>query len=148
MAGKPLPRAPQTLKKRSEFVAVAKGGRRARRAFVLQAIERSNDSRHDNAPRVGYTVTKKVGCAVVRNRIRRRLRAAMQAAGDAAMAGTDYVVVGRGDALRQDFAELVDELRDCLARPRTKPDAGPRRRRPSKSGRRAPEQELPLSKQG
>lgn len=45
----------KTLKKRSEFLTVAKGGRIARRAFVLQAAK----TREDGAPRMGYTVTKK-----------------------------------------------------------------------------------------
>ena len=63
------------------------------------------------APRIGFTVTKKVGNAVVRNRIRRRLKEAVRvhAAGDMAP-GSDYVIVGREDILAAPFAEIAAEL--------------------------------------
>lgn len=63
------------------------------------------------APRVGYTVTKKVGNAVVRNRVRRRLKEAVRthAAGDM-VAGNDYVIVGRDDVLGAPFGLLKAEL--------------------------------------
>lgn len=68
--------------------------------------------RGDNAaPRVGYTVTKKVGNAVVRNRIRRRLKEAVRTHGaDDMVPGNDYVIVGRDDALAAPFALLKAEL--------------------------------------
>lgn len=50
-----------TLKKRSEFLAVAKGGRLGRRAFVVQGLQRDTE----DAARVGYTVTKKTGNSVM-----------------------------------------------------------------------------------
>ena len=63
------------------------------------------------APRVGYTVTKKVGNAVVRNRVRRRLKEAVRvhAAHDMAT-GNDYVIVGRDDVLSIPFDQLKAEL--------------------------------------
>ncbi|PWJ84114.1 ribonuclease P protein component [Pseudaminobacter salicylatoxidans] len=65
----------------------------------------------DDAPRVGFTVTKKVGNAVVRNRIRRRLKEAVRthAAGDM-LPGRDYVIVGREDVLTVPFDQLSAEL--------------------------------------
>ena len=61
--------------------------------------------------RVGFTVTKKVGNAVVRNRIRRRLREAVRvhAARDM-QPGNDYVIVGRQEVLTAAFAEIKTEL--------------------------------------
>jgi len=65
----------------------------------------------EDAPRVGFTVTKKVGNAVVRNRIRRRLKEAVRthAAGDM-QPGRDYVIVGREDVLTVPFKQLAAEL--------------------------------------
>ncbi|NRG16101.1 ribonuclease P protein component [Rhizobiales bacterium] len=112
------------LKKRSEFLAVAKGGRLARRAFVLQAIERdAAQNRQAGRARVGFTVTKKVGNAVVRNRVKRRLRAAIREVAHCARPGIDYVLIGRQGALEADFKVMVDELAAALKNPRTRADA-------------------------
>ncbi|SDT89268.1 ribonuclease P protein component [Stappia sp. ES.058] len=109
-----------TLKKRAEFLAVAKGGRMPRRAFVLQAAERPGP------PRIGYTVTKKVGNAVERNRIRRRLRAAVRASCEAARPDVNYVLIGRRGALSQDFAALAGDIHAGLQRASTTPSDGSR----------------------
>lgn len=66
-------------------------------------------------PRIGFTVTKKIGNAVVRNRIKRRLRAAAAALADEFAASTDYVIVARREALGAPFEQLVGELRSALA---------------------------------
>lgn len=68
--------------------------------------------RGDAGPaRVGYTVTKKVGNAVVRNRVRRRLKEAVRIHGAGDMArGNDYVIVGREDVLAAPFEQLKAEL--------------------------------------
>ena len=63
------------LKKRAEFLAVSRGTRAGRRVFSLQCGAGATTS--ETVPRVGFTVTKKVGTATERNRIRRRLRAAV-----------------------------------------------------------------------
>lgn len=103
----PLPPM-KTLKKRSEFLAVAKGVRAARRAFVLQS---NCDPQSHADPRVGYTVTKRTGNSVERSRIKRRLRAAIAAlAPDLAKAGCDYVLIGRRAALDISFADLQKDL--------------------------------------
>lgn len=77
------------------------------RLFLLEALDRGDET----APRVGFTVTKKVGNAVVRNRVRRRLKEAVRlhAAGDM-RPGSDYVIVGRADVLTAPFAEIGAEL--------------------------------------
>ena len=64
----------ETLKKRSEFLATRKGARWATPLFVLEALKRAPPSEIAPAkPRFGFTVSKKVGGAVERNRIKRRL---------------------------------------------------------------------------
>jgi ribonuclease P protein component len=113
----------ESLKRRAAFKAVAAGRRIARSGFVLQALARQAEG--DNMqPRFGFTVTRKVGNAVVRNRIRRRLREAVKraAAGRAAKA-TDYVIVARHAALTLQFERLVTDLSsgfELLARQDTK----------------------------
>ena len=116
------------LKKRAEFLAVAKGRRVDRRAFALQALG-PDDDRHP--ARVGFTVTKKVGTSTERNRIRRRLRAAIAEAADAARPGDDYVLIGRRAALSEPFPDLVADLRRALVRQTSAPAGGNRRRRGS-----------------
>ena len=95
------------LTKRSEFLAVRHGEKRRGRLFLLEVLHRGDD----RPPRVGFTVTKKTGNAVRRNRIRRRLKEALRvhAARDMA-AGNDYVIVGREDVLAAPFGRLAAEL--------------------------------------
>ena len=105
--GTPAPAAPERLRKRGEFLAVRRGEKRRGRFFLLEVLDRGDGG----AARIGFTVTKKVGNAVVRNRIRRRLKEAVRvhAAGDMAP-GSDYVIVGREDILAAPFAEIAAEL--------------------------------------
>lgn len=99
---------------------------RARRpAFTLQALR--TPGRADLPPRIGFTVTKKVGTAVVRNRIKRRLRALADQMAGAFASGTDYVVVARAEARTAPFAALGQSLQSAvreadgkLSRPRGK----------------------------
>jgi ribonuclease P protein component len=99
------------LKKRSQFVRAARGNRAGRSAFGLQAIAARED-----APGIGFTVTKKSGNSPERNRIKRRLRAAVTACADDFMPSHDYVLVGRREALSQPFDRLVADLAICIAR--------------------------------
>ena len=100
------------LRNRSEFRAVARGRKVTRPGFVLQALATADAPR---GPRFGFTVTKKTGNAVVRNRIRRRLREAVRlSAAGIAMSGVDYVLIGRRAALTLPFDRLVDDLRSGL----------------------------------
>lgn len=102
---------PPRLKKRSQFLAMRSGGRIPSRSFLLEIRERQPDETPEDAPRFGFTVTRKVGNSVVRNRIRRRLREAVRlAAMDHAKPGHDYVLVGKAAALDEPFSSIVAEL--------------------------------------
>jgi ribonuclease P protein component len=102
---------PERLRKRAEFLAVAKGRRQHQRSFVLQARERAECEPAGPAPRFGFTVTKKTGNSVIRNRIRRRLREIVRLhAAEDARPRTDYVLVGRIEALTTGFDALRGEF--------------------------------------
>ncbi len=110
-----------TLRKRNEFLSMRSGSAQHSTSFVLQMRERKNHllsgSNPDDAIRVGYTVTKKIGNAVERNRIRRRMREAARLA----LPGTgrpshDYVMIGKRAALNSNFETLVAELGSSLKR--------------------------------
>ncbi len=103
----------ERLRRRAAFRAVAGGRRLARAGFVLQAL---GDEAGDRPPRFGITVTRKVGNAVVRNRIRRRLREALRRTAPVhACSGTDYVLVARPAALTLSFERLVTDLMEGFA---------------------------------
>jgi ribonuclease P protein component len=76
--------------------------------------------------RVGFTVSKKVGNAVQRNRARRRLRAAADALmGRFASGQTDYVIIGRVQTLDRPFEDLLKDLEKALKRVLTAPKSAP-----------------------
>lgn len=101
------------LKQRADFVAAASGPRMASPAFVVQTR-----SRDDGGPvRVGFTVTKKVGTATERNRVRRRLRELVKRLDVISMRPHhDYVIVGRRAALDRGFETMFNDLRSTLSR--------------------------------
>jgi ribonuclease P protein component len=101
------------LRQRADFLAVAGGPRANATAFVVQGRARG-----DNGPvRIGFTVTRKVGTATERNRIRRRLRELVKRLDEASIRPhSDYVLVGRRAALATDFAVMLDDLRSALRR--------------------------------
>ena len=68
----------------------------------------------DGARRAGFAVGRQIQGAVRRNRARRRLREAYRAARDAAPAGTDLVVIGRGSSLSASLTALIDEMREAF----------------------------------
>jgi len=128
------PRAEQSLgrlTKRPDFVAAASGRRFHTERMSVQARLREGSGL---GLRFGLTVTKRVGHATERNRIKRRLRAAIPAAGqDYANIDADVVIIGRRDILSADFGLLIDDLRRAL-RTVTKPrSAPPADRRPPSS---------------
>jgi ribonuclease P protein component len=97
----------QRLLRRKDFLAVARGRSRAAEGAVVQ-MQRRDD---DGPPRIGFTVTRKVGGAVQRNRIRRRLREAVRlAAQEHLRAGHDYVIVGRARTGERPFAKLISDI--------------------------------------
>ena len=100
------------LKKRAEFLRVAgKGKKLAVPGLVLQALRRPDE----DPARVGFTVTKKVGNAVVRNRTRRRLREAMRLLlTDQPLVGADLVLVGRDGTRKRRFKLLQADLQQAL----------------------------------
>jgi ribonuclease P protein component len=104
------------LKRRSDFRAAASGMRASGRAFVLQARTRADTG----AVRIGFTVSRQVGNAVERNRVRRRLRGMVRAAvGSGAgrlSPGHDYVLIGRRAALAAPFDEMMRDFDAALSR--------------------------------
>lgn len=128
---------PARLKIRPDFVRASNGGRVHSRSLSLQVYRRGDRDAPVEGCRVGLTVTKKVGNAVERNRVKRRFREALRAPALATKPDHDYVIVARRDALSAPFASLVGELRRCLGdaasgrskagRPRGPAAAGPRR---------------------
>ncbi|MDP1910347.1 MAG: ribonuclease P protein component [Hyphomicrobium sp.] len=109
--------APTTLKKRSEFLWVRGGHRWSAAAFVLEARIRQKAEEAAAPARFGYTVSKKVGGAVVRNRVRRRLRALTAGlAPQQVQTGFDYVLIARAAATARTFADLKADLDMALSR--------------------------------
>ncbi|MGH7246626.1 MAG: ribonuclease P protein component [Pseudomonadota bacterium] len=106
----------ERLKRRSDFRAAAAGSKAGSSAFVLQARRRADAG----AVRAGFTVSRQVGNAVERNRVRRRLREIMRLVANAnfskLQAGHDYVLIGRRAALELPFSELMRELDMALSR--------------------------------
>lgn len=102
------------LLKRSDFLAAARGRRFHTERMSVQGLRRIEAG--GPGLRVGFTITKKVGHATERNRIRRRLRAAAaEAASPFAADAVDVVVIGRRPAYAAPFAILVDDLSRALA---------------------------------
>lgn len=101
------------LTKRADFLAARDGLRAPAGPFLVQARDRKDR----RGPRVGLTVTKKAGNAVERNRIRRRLRAAVNCVvRDKGRQGFDYVLIARREAISAPFAALIENLERALKR--------------------------------
>lgn len=102
------------LKRRADFLRVAASrSRAATPGVVVQAAP----GRQDGAVRVGFTATRKLGGAVVRNRAKRRLRAVAAAVlGERARPGTDYVLIARAGTAGRPYSALVADLETALRR--------------------------------
>jgi ribonuclease P protein component len=120
------------ITKRADFLSANSGTRNARAGFVL--LTRPNDGR---GIRFGITVTKKIGNAVVRNRMKRRFRELLRAAlPTQGLPDHDHVLIGRAGGVERDFALLAEELTKALERAREgkgDPSGG---RRPRKGNRK------------
>lgn len=104
-----------TIKKRQDFIALRHAKKTHAPGFLMAA--RHNPQNGADEARVGLTVTKKLGGAVVRNRIRRRLRAAVREAFPrGAASGADYVLIARAPALTRNYASLLDDMERALLR--------------------------------
>jgi ribonuclease P protein component len=111
----------ERLKQRADFLVAATGAKAPGAAFVLQARRRAETG----PPRVGFTVSKKVGNAVVRNRVRRRLRDIVRLSAAASLrSGHDYVLIGRRAALEWPFERLMREFDGALRRVHAPPRQG------------------------
>lgn len=104
------------LNTRADFVRVAAGRSRAvRPSFILQAAPQPREDDRGQVMRVGFTASRKVGNAVVRNRAKRRLRAIAAAVlPRKGRPGMDYVLVARAIPRERPYAELIADLEKAL----------------------------------
>lgn len=116
-----MPSGLARLKRRADFVRVSAKGRRAvRPGFILQAAPRPAEG--DEAVRIGFTASRKVGNAVVRNRAKRRLRAlAAEVLTGRGRPGIDYVLIARAATGDRPYAELVSDLETALRQVQQRP---------------------------
>ena len=122
---------PSVLTKRADFLAANKGLRNARAGFVL--LTRPNDGQ---GMRYGITVTKKIGNAVVRNRMKRRFRELLrEALPKLGLADHDHVLIGRAGGVERDFQTMAEELNVALERAAAGKGDPRRGRRPRKGNR-------------
>jgi len=112
MADAPFPI--ERLRKRPEFLACAQAPSCARGALVVQARPRNDDQ---PLVRAGFTATRRVGGAVVRNRAKRRMReAARLLIPQFAWPGFDYVFIARGGVTTRPWLRLLDDMKSALIR--------------------------------
>jgi len=103
----------ERLRQRADYLAAATGAKAPVKGFVLQARRREDEG----PARVGFTVSKKVGNAVARNRVRRRLKELVRlTAAGRVLAGHDYVMVGRQAALTVPFGRMIEDFATALGR--------------------------------
>ena len=113
-----------TIRKRADFLAANRGIRVARAGFVLLAHPNGGRGK-----RFGVTVTKKIGNAVVRNRMKRRFRELLRAAlPEAGLPDHDHVLIGREGGVERNFQAMRAELSEALARAAAGKGDPPRKR--------------------
>lgn len=121
--------APDTIRLRRDFLAANHGRRVPTAGFVLLVRQRGDG---DALMRAGFTVTKKIGNSVVRNRLKRRLREVVRLVlPDHGHAGADHVLIGRDTGLTRDFAVLQADLAKALTKAHLPPPPPPPRERKS-----------------
>jgi ribonuclease P protein component len=103
-----------TITRRADFLAAIAGLRTTTPGFILLVRDRKDS---DASMRVGFTVTKKIGGAVVRNRMKRRFRAlAREIVPVSGFPGADHVMIGRAKGIEREFGLLRSELSTALDR--------------------------------
>ncbi|MET0371355.1 MAG: ribonuclease P protein component [Sphingobium sp.] len=108
--------------RRADFLAANRGRRAPMPGFVLLVRQREDG---DPAMRYGITVTKKIGGAVIRNRMKRRFRVlAREMLPVLGVAGADHVLIGRADGVERDFSLLRTELEKALRKVQSSPGRG------------------------
>ena len=112
----PIPVGIPRLKKRPEFLKVAATRKKWVAAGLILQVRRHRDSESGLATsRVGFTVSRKVGNAVRRNRVRRRLRAAADLImGEHVSSGHDFVIIGRQGTIKRSFPDILSDLETAL----------------------------------
>jgi len=121
------------LTKRSQFLRAARGNRAGRPSFALHAVAAAGAE-----PGIGLTVSKQVGNSPQRNRVKRRLRAAVRACASAFQPQHDYVLIARREALDAPFGVLVGDLEKLIARVDAPPSRASRDGRQNRGPRKGP----------
>ena len=112
------------LKKRADFLRAARGIRRVEGAITLETCATPEPESADGRLRIGFTASKKIGNAVIRNRAKRRLRAAAsQLLPLLGRGGHDYVLVARGTTVARPFQALLSDITTALKSAHRKLDA-------------------------
>ena len=123
----------ETIKKRGDFLAANNAKRLSTGTFILQMRLRPEGHPAGPEPRFGFTVTKKMGNAVKRNRIKRRLREAARKIGPLhALAGHDYVLISREKALTCAFDAIERDMEFAFSKIPSMKDSQPRYTKPKK----------------
>ncbi len=109
--GDPVPFPIAHIRRRPDFLAAQRGRSVAKGAVVVQSLARPGQA----MARVGFTATRKIGGAVVRNRAKRRLReAARLLLPRFGRIGMDYVFIARGGTTARPWARLLDDIKSAL----------------------------------
>jgi ribonuclease P protein component len=112
---------PQTditvLTRRADFVSAAGSGLKFIKPSVIVQSQKRQNPHSEISIRIGFTATKKLGNAVVRNRVKRRLRAAAaKLVPELGVSGCDYVFIGREQAYKGSFDDLIRDMKHALKR--------------------------------
>ena len=103
----------ETIKKRAEFIASSKGDKFVTPSFIF--LKHKLNGAYVNDPKVGYTASKKIGGAVMRNRAKRRMRfLAKEILFDNAKPNTNYVIIARRKILEYPFSQMANDLKKII----------------------------------